>query len=142
MAKAKVKSQAAAERKARCRKNHRRKVRAIKPMESVVSGRRALLEHRQKNNAGRRWLSAQLDQLDHGISEASRKRLRGFWRRPQAKDECATTFSAAGEAEEVPDMDQETLAHYRRFEAAWAVREGAKKGWNKVEGATEGEDGE
>ena len=51
-----------------------------------------------------------------------------------------TTFSAEGEAEAVPDMDQETLAHYRRFEAAWAVREGVKKGWNKTEGATEGED--
>ena len=46
-----------------------------------------------------------------------------------------TTSSAEGEAEEVPDMDKETLAHYRRFEAAWAVR----KGWNKIEGATEGE---
>lgn len=51
-----------------------------------------------------------------------------------------TTFSEEGEAEEVPDMDQETLAHYRRFEAAWAVRKGVKKGWNKTEGATEGED--
>ena len=37
-------------------------------------------------------------------------------------------------------MDQETLAHYRRFEAAWAIREGVKKGWNKTEGAIEGED--
>lgn len=55
-------------------------------MESIVSGRRALLEHRQKNNAGRRWLSTQLDQPNHGISEASRKRLRDYWRRPQPKD--------------------------------------------------------
>ena len=58
------------------------------------------------------------------------------------EQEWLTTFSAAGEAEAVPDMDLETLAHYRRFEAAWAVREGVKKGWNKTEGEDDdGEDG-
>ena len=58
------------------------------------------------------------------------------------EQEWLKTFSAEGEAEEVPDMDPETLAHYMRFEAAWAVREGVKKGWNKTEGEDDdGEDG-
>lgn len=32
-----------------------------------------------------------------------------------------TVISEEGKAEELPDLDDETLAHWRRFEAAWGA---------------------